>query len=100
MFTKHKDNPEFSTDVGSIHNYYEQLVLTKLLERHHDGSINADHIADITCVALNRLPPRYIRYDVDMSFYLSPKEYEEIENKVERAIDEAVEFVRLRGERY
>ena len=100
MFTNHKNTLEFSADVDSIHNYYEQLVLTKLLERHNDGAINADHIADITCVALNRLPPRYIRYNVDMSFYLSPKEYEEIENKVERAIDEAVEFVRLRGERY
>lgn len=90
---------KLNADIDTIHNYYENLVLEKLQERHQRGLITAETIADVACVALNRLPPRYIRFDVDMAFYLSPKEYQEIDNKVENAVDEAMEFVRLRGQR-
>jgi hypothetical protein len=47
-----------------------------------------DLLADVACVALNRLPPRYIRHEVDFAFYLTDKERSENE----RAIGEAVEF--------
>lgn len=90
---------KLNADIDTIHNYYENLVLEKLQERHQSGLITAEMIADVACVALNRLPPRYIRYDVDMSFYLSPKEYEEIDTKVDNAVEEALEFVRQRGQR-
>jgi hypothetical protein len=51
---------------------------------------------DVSCVALNHLPPRYIRHDVDMSFYLSPIELDEINNKVNNAVKHALEFVKKR----
>ena len=84
---------ELDGDFDSIHNYYEHLVLDMLIQKHIKGFIAAEMIADIACVALNHLPPRYIRYDVDMAFYLSPKEYQEIEDKVDKAVNEAMEFV-------
>jgi hypothetical protein len=59
----------------------------------------AELLADVACVALNRLPPRYIRHDVDMAFYLSPHEYSDIENKVTDAINAGILLVEKRGRR-
>jgi hypothetical protein len=84
---------EILTDFDSIHNYYEQLVHSKLIERVQSNQLSEELVPDVACVALNHLPPRYIRYDVDMAFYLSPKEYEEIENKVAEAVTHAILFV-------
>jgi len=51
-------------------------------------------------VALNRLPPRYIRHDVDMTFFMSPQDMMEIERKVTNAVTDALNYVesRERGE--
>jgi hypothetical protein len=50
-------------------------------------------MADVSCVALNHLPPRYIRQDVDMSFFMSPVEREETAKKVQEAVNLALKFV-------
>ena len=57
-------------------------------------------IRDRACVALNRLPPRYIRHDVDMTFFMSPQDMVEIERKVSQAVTDALNYVesRERGE--
>ncbi len=78
-------------DIASIHNTYEKAVFTAVREMaQHFPHIeaNPDMMADIACVALNRLPPRYIRHDVDFAFFQTDKERTESE----RAIAEAVEF--------
>jgi hypothetical protein len=90
---------ELPVGLDTIHNYYERLVLEKLMTMYTAGDMPAELIADIACVALNRLPPRYIRHDVDMAFYLSPHEYEEIESKVQAAINAGISFVEQRGRR-
>ena len=54
---------------------------------------DGNYIADVACVALNNLPPRYIRYSVDMAFYLSPDERQEMLNKVQDAVTLAVSLV-------
>jgi hypothetical protein len=77
----------------TIHNYYEELVIRHVVAKCEPGEPNREHLADIVCVALNHLPPRYIRYDVDMAFYLSPEERGEIERKVEAAVNAAIQFV-------
>jgi hypothetical protein len=84
---------EVLADIDSIHNFYEHEVLSRLVKLVNDGTITTELLPDIACVALNHLPPRYIRHDVDMSFYLSPKEYQEIEDKVDSAVDKAVLYV-------
>jgi len=84
-------------NVDSIHNHHEKAVLeavraTAARHAHVDG----DLLADIACVALNRLPPRYIRHEVDFAFYLTDKERLETERAVAEAVSFAFEFVQAR----
>ena len=53
-------------------------------------------LADIACVALNRLPPRYIRHEVDFAFYLTDKERAENERAIAESVAFAFEFVQAR----
>lgn len=78
-----------------IRNYYEQVVAEEVvrqfdgLERKKDSGV----MADIACVALNRLPPKYIRYEVDMAFYMSPDELVNMKENIVKTVTEAIEFV-------
>jgi hypothetical protein len=83
-------------DTTSVHNYYERLVTDAILTKEPRAKKDYDFLADVSCVALNHLPPRYIRHDVDMTFYLSPVELEEIYRKVDEAVNHAIEFVTSR----
>lgn len=85
-----------AADIDSIHNYYEHLVVELLLNNHERFKVTPSMIPDVACVALNNLPPRYIRHDVDMAFYLSPDEYQEMESKVENTVINAIKFVNNR----
>jgi hypothetical protein len=77
-----------------IHNYYEQLVLEKLNAMGYDElNKSADYLADLTCLVLNQLPPRYIRHEVDMAFYLSGSERQQMEMNVVKAIRSATEYL-------
>jgi hypothetical protein len=81
-----------------IHNYYEKLVgdyFDQLkLSEHHDE----EFIADLTCIVLNQLPTRYIRHEVDMSFYLPASERFEMESKVKVAYLKAREFMKAHSD--
>ena len=88
-----------SASLDSVHNYYEHMVLAEIQRQIGNRAVDSDFIADVACVALNHLPPRYIRYDVDMAFYLSPKESMEMEEKVSSAVRNALAFVEKRGSR-
>ncbi len=99
MLTSHTYSLDDHTDF--IHNYYERLVVQEAYDqstRIQEG--DRDFLADVACVALNRLPPRYIRHDVDMTFFMSPQDLLEIENKVAAAVQDAIGYVeaRERGE--
>lgn len=85
-------------EVANIHNYYERLVTESIIKTDERAIADADFLADVSCVALNHLPPRYIRHDVDMSFFMSPVEREETEDKVQTAVDYALGFVKQREE--
>jgi len=86
--------PESEQD--SIHNYYEHLVIDQALRSNERAARDSDFLADIACVALNHLPPRYVRHDVDMSFFLSPMEMDEMTDKVVKAVNDAVRYVENR----
>lgn len=79
--------------VERFHNYYEQLVVNDLQLRFADQAELATLFTDIACVALNHLPPRYIHFDIDMAYYMSPEEKLEMNEKVENAVNYAVDFV-------
>ena len=76
-----------------IHNYYEHLVLEKIDTLGLSKSKSEDYIADLSCLALNQIPPRYIRHEVDMSFYLPQNEKQQMEMNVLDAIEKALNFL-------
>lgn len=82
-------------DIGSIHNYYEALVGDYLLNTALNGeALDQDFLEDVACLALNRLPARYVRHDVDMAFFLTTRERERMQQQVVEAVLAAIEQVR------
>ena len=76
-----------------IHNYYEHLVLERIAKLGLDKNKSPDYLADLCCLALNQVPPRYIRFEVDMAFYLPQSERRQMEMNVEYAISKALRFL-------
>lgn len=87
------------TALGSVHNYYEKLVYEQLWRASERAQTDSHFLADVLCVALNHLPPRYVRHDVDMTFYLSSVEQDEMLDKVAHAVNTALHYVEARGNR-
>jgi hypothetical protein len=80
----------------SVRNYYEDAVFHEVTERAPAFPALADNpelLADVACVALNRITPRYIRNQVDMTFYLEAKERLRNQALVKSAVDAAFRFV-------
>ena len=100
MLLSHETPAGLPTELDSIHNYYEAMVFENLQAKLGTRFGSNDYTADIACVALNHLPPRYIRHDVDMVFYLSPNERQEMFDKVEKAVLTAIEFVNSSDKTY
>ena len=76
-----------------IHNYYEHLVLEKIEALGLNKTKSGDYLADLSCLALNQIPPRYIRHEVDMSFYMPQSEKQQMEMNVLNAIEKALKFL-------
>ncbi|MCF7498844.1 MULTISPECIES: late competence development ComFB family protein [Pseudoalteromonas] len=81
-----------------IHNYFEKLVVDDIAKRNLESVYNEDIMADLCCTVLNQLPARYIRYDVDMEFYLPQSERMLMEQQVQTAIDVAITQVSKKKE--
>jgi len=96
LLNVHPQN-KIATDLDSVHNFYEKLVITEVAKQSERASADSDFLADVSCVALNHLPPRYIRYDVDMTFFLSPQEQKEIQDKVANVVKDALAYVSERA---
>ncbi|WDE10331.1 late competence development ComFB family protein [Thalassomonas haliotis] len=79
---------------NDIHNYYEKLVVQHFTAAKFDEKYDSDFLADLTCIVLNQLPTRYIRHEVDMSFYLPASERFEMETNVKAAVAKALEFMK------
>ena len=57
-------------DFTSVHNIHERAVydaVQESAERYPGIAKHADLLADVACVALNRMTPRYIRHAVDLA---------------------------------
>ncbi len=79
----------------SISNYYEQLVvdsITKSVVTPNDVE-HDDFVLDIACIALNKLPAKYIRHNVDMVFYTDKDERVEMLKTVEKTVKDAYDYV-------
>jgi len=79
---------------GLAINFYENLVNNYLTETAAPKAEISDDdlLEDITCLALNVLPPRYIRHNVDMAFFLSDEEHEQMKAAVAQAVDNAIKI--------
>ena len=75
-----------------IHNYYEQLVLKQIIDMGIDAN-NEDYLEDIACIALNQLPARYVRHNVDMVFYMTADEHTKMYADVEHAVKTAIKYI-------
>lgn len=73
----------------TVHNYYEKLVFNEIVENYRDVGLDEDQLADLACLSLNQLTPRYIRYAVDMSFFLTLSEQQDMHNLVTTAVKSA-----------
>lgn len=80
-----------------VHNYYEKVMLDRIVQKGLDKQYDEDVMADFCCTVLNQLPARYIRYDVDMAFYLPQHERILMEQRVDTAIEVAITQVAKRG---
>jgi hypothetical protein len=81
-----------------IHNYYEHLILERIEQLGLHKNKTSDYMADLCCLALNQVPPRYIRYEVDMAFYLPQLERHQMVLKAQEAVDKSVEILNRRDE--
>lgn len=73
----------------TVHNYYERYIFQEINESYRDKGLDEHQMADLACIALNSIQPKYIRYDIDMSFYMSSDEYWEHMQKVKKSVAKA-----------
>ena len=80
-----------------IHNLQEQAVFSAIAEIAPTYPyFDVDLMADVGCVALNRVAPRYVRHTVDFAFYQTTLERENDLRAIDEAVRYAFEFVQAR----
>lgn len=87
-------------DFTSIHNHNEQAVVDAVLAAapgYPGLAGEPDLLADVACVALNRLPPRYIRHAIDLAFYEGEGQRAAAAKAVQEAVAHAFGFVQARA---
>jgi hypothetical protein len=88
-----------AADFTSVRNHNERAVfeaVTRHADRYPGLAHNPGLLADVACVALNRMAPRYIRHEVDFVFYLSERERGDSERQLLDAVEYAFGFVQAR----
>ena len=80
--------------IDTIHNYYETLVEEQITEtdEYQNGEMDQDLLEDIACLSLNQLPTKYVRYSVDLIFYMSQTERNEMHTAVDKALRSAIKI--------
>lgn len=88
-----------STLFESIHNHHEQAVFEAVRASADSYPLLGQRqlLADVACVALNRMLPRYIRHEVYFSFYLSDRERRQTARDIAESVQFAFEYVQARS---
>lgn len=87
-----------SAAFDEIHNLREKAVFSAIAEiAPAYPQFDLDLMADVGCVALNRVAPRYVRHTVDFAFYQTVLERENDQRAIDEAVRHAFEFVQARS---
>jgi competence protein ComFB len=76
-----------------IQNYYVFKVIESLALIAKPKGYTETQMVDLACLALNNLPTRYFRHEVDLAFYMSAHEHNEINRRVHQAVVDAINFI-------
>ena len=90
---------ESGLDFRSIHNHHERAVYRAVVEAATHFPWMADRqelLADVACVALNRLAPRYIRDQTRYTYHVAERERVDHELAISEAVEFAFGFVQAR----
>ena len=86
-------------DFSSVHNRHEKTVFAAVVAaapRYPGVADDPELLADVACVALNRMPPHYIRHSADLAFFSTEKERLAIRRNVDESVDFAFGYVQAR----
>jgi hypothetical protein len=84
----------------TVHNFNEEAIFCEVgrAAAQYPEFLNQPQLlADVACIALNRMPPRYICHDVDTIFYMSDHDRSEHATAVTAAVAFAIGFVQSRA---
>jgi len=76
-----------------IHNFYEGKVVIAINDIAGNRGYDNEQMVDLACLALNNLPTRYFRHEVDLAFYMSAHEHEDIDRRVRQAVNDAIAYL-------
>ena len=83
----------------SVLNTHEKTVFAAVVAaapRYPGVSDDQDLLADVACVALNRLTPHYIRHPADLAFFTTEKERLATRRNINESVDFAFGYVQAR----
>lgn len=86
-------------DFSSVYNTHEKTIFEAVAAAapRYPGIANDDGLlADVACVALNRMPPQYIRHSVDLAFFTTEKERQTTQRNINESVDFAYGYVQAR----
>jgi hypothetical protein len=86
-------------DFSSVHNNHEKNVFAAVAasaERYPGVSGHPELLADVACVALNRMPPHYIRHSADLAFFTTEKDRLAVSRDIDESVDFAFSYVQAR----
>jgi len=86
-------------DFSSVYNTHEKTIFEAVAAaapRYPGIADDAGLLADVACVALNRMPPHYIRHSTDLAFFTTEKERQAVLRNVAESVDFAFGYVQAR----
>jgi hypothetical protein len=87
------------TQFCTVHNFNEAEIyreVSRAAPRYPKLFDHPELLADVACVALNRMPPRYICRDIDNVFFMTDDDRSKHEVEVAAAVAFAFDFVQSR----
>jgi len=86
-------------DFSSVYNIHEKTIFEAVAAAAPRYPVIAGDdglLADVACVALNRMPPHYIRHSADLAFFITEKERQTTQRNIDESVDFAYGYVQAR----